>query len=372
MGDKRVVVLGVGLVRFSRYPDKSAEDLGREAALAALQDAGIDFKDVEAGFHGRVERAVGAGMRTFGELGQHGIPVTNVELACASSSRGALLAADLIRGGVYDVCMVIGVEKMGRGMLGGGSEAGYQTQMGMFLLPGLYAMMAQRHMHLYGTKREHFAQVSVKAHRNGVLNPNAQYQKELTLEEVLSSRMIADPITLYQCCPTTDGGSAVILCSERYARQHTTKPVYLTAWAAGTPIYVSGESALAEGPTRVLADKVYQDSGLGPEDVGVVQLHDAFSPGEVLGVEELGLCRPGEGGPFVWEGNTEINGKKPVNTDGGLLSRGHPMGATGGAMIAEITRQLRGEAGPRQVKEARVGLLHNAGIGGINVMAFQV
>jgi len=353
MSDNRVVVLGVGLVRFSRYPDKSAEDLGREAALAALEDAGIDFKDVEG--------AVGAGMRTFGELGQHGIPVTNVELACASSSRGALLGADLIRGGIYDVCMVIGVEKMGRGMLGGGGEAGYQTQMGMFLLPGLYAMMAQRHMHLYGTKREHFAQVSVKAHRNGVLNPNAQYQKELTLEEVLNSRLIADPITLYQCCPTTDGASAVILCSERYARQHTTRPVYLTAWAAGTPMYVPGESALAEGPTKVLADKVYDASGLGPEDVDVV-----------LGVEELGFCRPGEGGPFVWEGNTEISGKKPVNTDGGLLSRGHPMGATGGAMITEITRQLRGEAGPRQVKDARVGLLHNAGIGGINVMAFQV
>jgi acetyl-CoA acetyltransferase len=373
MSDKQAVVLGVGLLRFGRYPDMSAEDLGREAGLVALKDAGIDFKDVEAGFYGRVQGVVGAGMRTFGELGQYGIPVTNVELACASSSRGALLAADLIRGGLYDVCMIIGVEKMARGMLGGGgAAAGYQVQMGMFLLPGLYAMMAQRHMHLYGTKKEHFAQVSVKAHRNGVLNPNAQYQKELTLEEVLGSRIIADPITLYQCCPTTDGASAVILCSEKYARQHTTKPVYLTAWAGGTPMYVSGESALAEGPTKVLADKVYKASGLGPQDVDVVQLHDAFSPGEVLGVEELGFCHPGEGGPFVWEGNTEINGKKPVNTDGGLLSRGHPMGATGGAMITEITRQLRGEAGPRQVKEAKVGLLHNAGIGGINVMAFQV
>lgn len=379
MGDNRVVVLGVGLVRFGRYPDKSAEDLGREAGLAALEDAGIDFKDVEAGFHGRVQSVVNAGTSTFGQLGQHGIPVTNVELACASSSRGALLAADLIRGGIYDVCMVIGVEKMARGMLGGGGGGGgagpgliYQVQMGMFLLPGLYAMMAQRHMHLYGTKKEHFAQVSVKAHRNGVLNPYAQYQKELTLEEVLNSRMIADPITLYQCCPTTDGASAVILCSEKYARRHTTKPVYLTAWAGGTPMFVSGEAELSEGPNTVLARKVYEISGLTPEDVDVVQLHDAFSPGEVVGVEELGFCKPGEGGPFVWEGNTEISGKKPVNTDGGLLSRGHPMGATGGAMITEITRQLRGQAGPRQVKNAKVGLLHNAGLGGVNVMAFQV
>ena len=379
MNDKRAVVLGVGLVRFGRYPDKSAEDLGREAGLAALQDAGIDFKEVQAGFHGRVQSVVNAGTSTFGQLGQYGIPVTNVELACASSSRGALLAADLIRGGLYDVCMIIGVEKMARGMLGGGGGGGgasaamiYQVQMGMFLLPGLYAMMAQRHMHLYGTKREHFAQVSVKSHRNGVLNPNAQYQKELTLDEILSSRMIADPITLYQCCPTTDGASAVILCSEEYARRHTTKPVYLTAWAGGTPMFVSGEAELSEGPNTVLARKVYESSGLKPEDVDVVQLHDAFSPGEVLGVEELGFCKRGEGGPFVWEGNTEITGKKPVNTDGGLLSRGHPMGATGGAMITEITRQLRGQAGPRQVKDPKVGLLHNAGLGGVNVMAFQV
>jgi benzoylsuccinyl-CoA thiolase BbsB subunit len=379
MSDNRVVVLGVGLIRFGRYPDKSAEDMGREAGLAALEDAGIDFKDVQAGFHARVQSMVAAGTNMFGQLGQHGIPVTNVELACASSSRGALLAADLVRGGLYDVCMVIGVEKMGRGMLGSGGGGGtgvaggsYPIQMGMFIMPGLYAMMAQRHMHLYGTKKEHFAQVSVKSHRNGVLNPNAQYQKELTLEEIMESRMIADPITLYQCCPTTDGASAVILCSEKYARQHTTKPVYLTAWAGGTPMYVSGEAELSEGPNAVLARKVYEASGLGPQDVDVVQLHDAFSPGEVLGVEELGFCQPGEGGPFVWEGQTEIGGKVPVNTDGGLLSRGHPMGATGGAMIAEITRQLRGEAGPRQVKDPSVGLLHNAGLGGVNVMAFQV
>ena len=373
MSDRnRVVVLGVGLHRFGRYPDMSAEDLGREAALVALKDAGIDFKDVEAGFYGRVDRVVGAGMRTFGELGQHGIPVTNVELACASSSRGVMLAADLIAGGVYDVVMVVGVEKMERGMLSATGEASYQTQMGMGLLPGLYAMMAQRHMHLYGTKAEHFGQVSVKAHRNGALNPYAQYQKEMTLEEVMGSRLIADPITLYQCCPTTDGGSAVVLCSETKARQYTTRPVFLAAWAGGTPMYTPGESQLSEGPTKFLARKVYESSGLTPEDVDVCQVHDAFTPGEILTIEELGFVAPGEGGPFVWEGGTEITGKKPVNTDGGLLSRGHPMGATGGAMITEVTRQLRGQAGPRQVKDAKVGLVHNAGIGGVNVLAFEV
>ena len=368
----RVVVLGVGLHRFGRFPDKTLEDLGREAALAALQDAGIDFKDVEAGFLGRVQMSVGLGQRIFGEIGQHGIPVTNVELACASSSRGAMLAADLVAGGAYDVVMVIGVEKMERGMLSASGEASYQTQMGMGLLPGLYAMMAQRHMHLYGTRPEHFAQVSVKAHRNGAFNPYAQYQKEMTLEEVMGSRLIADPITLYQCCPTSDGASAVVLCSEKKARQYTTRPVFLTAWAGGTPMYSAGESSLAEGPTKVLARKVYEVAGLTPADVDVCQVHDAFTPGEILTIEELGFVAPGEGGPFVWEGGTEITGKKPVNTDGGLLSRGHPMGATGGAMMAEITRQLRGQAGPRQVKDPKAGLLQNAGIGGVNVMAFEV
>lgn len=369
---ERVVVLGVGLHRFGRFPDKTVEDLTREASLAALEDAGIAFKEVEAGFAAKVtQTGIGLGQRVFGELGQHGIPVTNVEVACASSSRGILLAADLIAGGIYDCVMVIGVEKMERGMLTVSGPGSYNAQMGMGLLPGLYAMMAQRHMHLYGTKPEHFAQVSVKAHRNGCLNPYAQYQKEMTLEEVLSSRMIADPITLYQCCPTTDGASAVILASERKARQHTTRPVFLTAWAAGTPVYRPGEAALSEGPTEMLAKKVYERSGLTPDDVDVAQVHDAFTPGEILTIEELGFVPKGEGGPFVWEGGTEITGRKPVNTDGGLLSRGHPMGATGGAMVTEITRQLRGQAGPRQVANAKVGMVHNAGIGGVNVLAFQ-
>jgi acetyl-CoA acetyltransferase len=222
-------------------------------------------------------------------------------------------------------------------------------------------------MALYGSKPEHFAQVSVKSHRNGVLNPYAQYQVPLTLEEVMNSRMVADPITLYQCCPTSDGASAVILCSEETARRYTTKPIYLFASMGATPIYTPGEVNLSEGPTAWLAQKVYEKAGLGPDDVDVAQCHDAFTPGEVLTVEKLGFCKEGEGGVFVWEGNTEITGKKPMNTDGGLLSRGHPMGATGGAMITEIVRQLRGEAGPRQVANAKVGMIHNAGIGGIQI-----
>jgi len=367
----KVVVLGVGLHPFGRFPEKSVADLGRTAALEAMKDAGVDYKDIQAGYCGRVVASAGVGLSIFEELGSTGIPVTNVELACASSSRAAELAVNGIKAGVHDTCMIVGVEKMPRGMLplgfGAGGEVSFVGAMGLALLPGEYALQAQRHMALYGSKPEHFAQVSVKSHRNGVLNPYAQYQVPLTLEEVMNSRMVADPITLYQCCPTSDGGSAVILCSEETARRYTTKPIYLVASMGATPIYTPGEVNLSEGPTAWLAQKVYEKAGLGPDDVDVAQCHDAFTPGEVLTVEKLGFCKEGEGGVFVWEGNTEITGKKPMNTDGGLLSRGHPMGATGGAMITEIVRQLRGEAGPRQVANAKVGMIHNAGIGGIQI-----
>jgi acetyl-CoA acetyltransferase len=367
----RVVILGVGLHPFGRFPEKSMSDLGRTAALEAMKDAGVGYNDIQAGYCGRVVASTGVGLNIFEELGSTGIPVTNVELACASSSRAAEFAATAIKAGVHDMCMVVGVEKMPRGMLdlgqSGGGGMSFAGAMGLALLPGEYAMQARRHMALYGSKREHFAQVSVKAHKNGCLNPYAQYQVLLSLEEVMNSRMVADPITLYQCCPTSDGASAVVLCSEETARRYTTKPVYLTVSMGATPIYTPGEVELSEGPTAWLAQKVYEKAGLGPEDVDVAQCHDAFTPGEVLAVEKLGFCEEGEGGVFVWEGNTEITGKKPMNTDGGLLSRGHPMGATGGAMITEIVRQLRGQVGPRQVANAKVGMIHNAGVGGIQL-----
>lgn len=364
----RVVVLGVGLHRFGHLPDLSVDDLAREAGLAALDDAGITFADVQAGFFARVQNNAGVGTRCFGQLGMTGIPITNVELACASSSRGALLAADLISAGVYDCVMTIGVEKMERGLVGAAAGSGYSARMGLGVMPAVYALMARRHMHEYGTKVEHFAQSAVKAHQNGTLNPYAQYQKAVTLEEVLNSRVVADPVTLLMCCPTTDGASATILASEEFARRHTTKPVYVTGWAGGTPMYNRGEAEQSEGATTVLANRAYAQAGVGPKDVDVVQLHDAFSPGEIITIEELGLCPVGEGGPFVWEGHTALGGSVPVNTDGGLNSRGHPMGASGGAMLTELTRQLRGDAGPRQVTDAKVALLQNAGIGGMNVM----
>jgi acetyl-CoA acetyltransferase len=375
-GGRDVVVLGVGLHPFGRFPERMIDDLAREAALAALDDAGMTFREVEAGFLGRVGGTgppVGVGTRIFAELGQHGIPITNVELACGSSSRALMHAADMIRAGTAETAMVIGVEKMERGMLqvGGPGATNYASIMGLNVMPAAYAMRAQRHMAEFGTRPEHFAQVSVKSHKNAVHNPNAQYRIAITLEEVLGSRMVCDPITLYQCCPTSDGASAVVLASAAMAKKHTTAPVYLRSWAGGSPVYADGHEGLGEGPTSLVARRAYERAGIGPEDVRVTQLHDAFTPGEILTIEELGYVKHGEGGPFVWEGGTEITGRYPVNTDGGLLSRGHPMGATGGAMVTEIVRQLRGQAGRRQVEQAQTGLVQNAGIGGVNVLVLS-
>jgi benzoylsuccinyl-CoA thiolase BbsB subunit len=370
-----VYVRGIGLHPFGRFPERTLDDLAREAALAALDDAGIAFTDVQAGYLGRVGGSgppVGVGMRIFGELGQHGIPITNIEMACGSSSRAVMLAEDAIRAGRVDVAMVIGVEKMERGMLRvGGDTENYASILGLNVMPAAYAMMAQRHMAAYGTRPEHFAQVSVKSHRNAVQNPNAQYRIAITLEEVMASRMVCEPLTLYQCCPTSDGASAVILTSASFAKRHTTTPVRLRGSAGVSPVYERGHEPQGEGPTSLAAERAYARAGVGPADVSVTLVHDAFTPGEILTNEELGYVPRGEGGPFVFEGGTEITGRCPVNTDGGLLSRGHPMGATGGAMIAEVVRQLRGQAGARQVEGARVGLVQNAGIGGVNVLIFD-
>lgn len=375
MAEKEVVILGVGLTKFGRVTGRNPLDMARDAGLMALKDAGVDFRDIEAGFCAHCYQPIGAGMFAFGQLGMTGIPVTNVEVACTSQSRGVMLAAQEIAGDTYDMALVIGIEKMPRGLVpipGDLADMPYEFAMGLMPMPGTYAMTAQRHMHRYGTKPEHFGKAAEKSHRNSTLNPNATYQQAYTLEEIMNSRMIADPITLLMCSANADGATATVVCSKEKAKKYTSKPVLLVGWAAGTPVYEKGEPMLAEGPSEMLGKKVYKMSGLGPQDVDVAQVHDAFSPGEIFTVEELGFCPKGEGGPFTWEGNTEINGKIPVNTDGGLVSCGHPIGATGGRMIAELSWQLRGLAGQRQVKDPKVALMHNQGLGGTTMLMFKM
>ena len=367
---REVCIVGVGLHKFGRWPDKSVGAMGREAILAALDDAGAEFKDIEAGFSGRVQDVTGTGQFVFGEVGQTGILIDNVEKACASSATAVRIATWAIGAGLYDVCLCTGVEKMERGLLGrvtDESKAGYAQLMGMFIMPGVYAMRAMRHMSQYGSTPEMFAQVSVKNHKNGTVNPYAQYQTELTLEQVLNARMICDPITLYECSPTSDGASAAVVCAKEVAHRFRGKPITIAGWASGTPEYkpegVGGD--VAEGFIARLAKETYERAGVGPKDIAVCQVHDAFAPGEVFAVEELGFCPSGEGARYIWEGKADIGGEHPVNTDGGLESRGHPMGATGIAQLTEIVHQLRGTAGPRQVPgDPKVGLTHNVGIGG--------
>lgn len=373
-----VAVLGAGLHRFGRFPDKSLQDLGREAIKNALDDSGVPFPDIEVAYVGRVLAGMGAGLSVVSEMGQTGIPVINIEMACGSSTSAFREAYLAVAHGIYDTALVVGFEKMQRGMLQISEGTSFQSVMGLAVMPAAYALQAQKYMSDYGAKPEMFAQVSVKSHKAGALNPYAQYQKETTLEEVMASRMIADPITLLQCSPTTDGAAAVVICAADKAAKYSAKrQMTVAGWATGSGRYEKkeGEADAETGNSEVerLAAIAYARAGIGPSDVDVTQVHDAFSPGEIFMAEGLGLVPKGEGARAVWEGRTEIDGDIPINTDGGLISRGHPIGATGAAMVTEIFRQLTGQAGARQVKDgkAKVGLIHNAGIGGVNILVFK-
>lgn len=376
---EEVVVMGCGLHPFGRWPDKSVMELGRVAIKEALDDANVTFKDIQAAYTGRVYSGMGAGLNVVSELGQTGIPVINMEMACASSSTALVQAHHVVGAGVYDIALVVGFEKMERGLIKISDERSYGTLMGLSVMPASYALNTRRYMEDHNVSEEMLAQISVKSHRNGALNPYAQYQKEVTLEEVLASRYIAEPIHLLECSPTTDGASALVIARRSVAEQY--KPaaelVTLAGWAQGSGAYTAasddeGDGELNNDALRLLAHEAYERAGIGPQDVRVTQVHDAFAPGEVFSIESLDLVGVGEGARAVWEGRTEITGDIPVNTDGGLLSRGHPVGATGGAMVTEICRQLTGRADRRQVAgDPKVGLVQNSGIGGMNVLVLK-
>lgn len=376
---QNVYVLGGGLHPFGRFPDKPVEEIARVAIQNALDDSGVPFEDIEVAYCGHVYQGMGAGLRVVTQFGQTGIPIVNIELACASSSTAVRQAYWAISAGLFDVALVTGFEKMQRGLLNIVPPDSYDYKMGLSVLPSAYAMNAKAYMAKFEVSADAFAYVSVKSHRLGALNPNAQYQKEVTIEEVKASRMISDPITLLQCSPTSDGASALVLASEKAAKRYSTPDrwVKVSGWAAGTQKFVANTAAaavdeLGEGTVERLAHQAFKMAGITAADVGVTQVHDAFTPGEVLTIEELGYCAPGEGARMVLSGETDINGRFPVNTDGGLISRGHPVGATGAAQVVEIVRQLRGEAGPRQVPNSpKIGVQQNAGVGGVVVMVYE-
>ena len=360
-----VYVLGVGMIKFGRYPDKDIPQLGGEAALLALKDAGMSIKDIEMLVCGNLFQANAMnGQRILQQIGQTGIPVINVSNACATGSTAVREAYIGVASGMYDVTMAVGVEQMGKmGLLGGGARSGGESVEGVLgsgLMPAVFGQAGVEHMRKYGTTAEQFAKISVKNHKHSVHNPLSQYQVEVKLADVLNARMVAYPNTLYMCCPTGDGAAAAILVSADKMKQYTNKPVKVAASVLTSDPYTERDLTMPDVNTltRNAAKQAYEKAGISPKDLDLVELHDCFATAELLHYDNLGLCGEGEGGRMIDEGHTALGGDIPVNVSGGLLSKGHPLGATGVANIYELVTQLRGRAGARQVEGAKVGLAH--------------
>ncbi|HZO83183.1 MAG TPA: thiolase family protein [Candidatus Binataceae bacterium] len=376
---QNVYVLGTGMIKFGRYPEKSVPELGGEAAEIALKDAGISIKDVELFACGNLYQANAmVGQRILQQIGQTGIPVVNVSNACATGSTAFREAYLAIASGMYDVTLAVGVEQMGKqGLLGGGgggSDPAYATEgrLGSGLMPAVFGQAGVEHMRKYGTTIEHFAKISVKSHKHATRNPFSQYRNEVTLEDVLNSRMISYPNTLYMCCPTGDGAAAAILVSESKLKQLAAgrKRARVAASVLTSDPWTDRDLALPDVSTltRRASKKAYEMAGLGPKDVNLTELHDCFATAELVHYENLGLCGDGEAGKFIDSGggkHPDLGGYAPVNVSGGLLSKGHPLGATGVANICEIVWHLTGDprAKDRQVPNAKVGQAHVIGLG---------
>jgi acetyl-CoA acetyltransferase len=364
---KGVSVVGVGMIPFGKYPETNITDLGWPAVKAAIKDAGIDPRRLRAVYAGTARGGAMVGQRIMGRLGLAGLPIINVENACSSSSSAMAQGVMAVSSRAYDVVLVIGVEKLTK--FGGGTlpldEDDWEVRLGLSM-PALYAMRAQRYMHDYGVSLKDVAGVSVKNRKNGALNPDAQMRKEVSVEEVLASRMIADPFTLLQCCPTGDGAAAIILAPTAVAKQLRSDAIDVRASHLTSGRFMSGFRDMTSPEITVRgAREIFDEAGLGPEDIDVAEVHDAFSIAELIYYEAFGFCGRGEGAALLKSGATSIGGRIPINPSGGLLAKGHPVGATGAAQVVEIVRQLRGEAGRRQIEGAKVGMTHATG-GGIS------
>lgn len=362
---REVYVLGVGLHAFGRFGDKDVIEIGREAVINALNDASLPWEKVGAAYCGTVFAGPMAGNKVLARVGLTGIPIMNVENACASGGSALRAAYQAIAGDFCDVALAFGMEKMPRGFIPGNPNDWFAV-MGLAVNPQYFALKARWHMANFGTTEDQLVKVSVKNHRNGALNPFAMYRKEMTFDEIANSPMVNDPLRLLMLCAPNEGGAAVVLSTREIAKQHTTNLIKLAAAVLDSPLYGTVEvphisvSARVEAPTVTMtaASEAYEAAGIGPKDLDLVELQDTDSASEILYSEELGLCERGEGGKLLDEGATEINGRIPVNASGGLLSKGEPLGASALGQVVEVVWQLRGEAGARQVKDARVGLTH--------------
>jgi acetyl-CoA acetyltransferase len=360
------------MARFGQHPGRSIPDLGVEAVLAALADAGLDWPDMQAAWCGAVGLGMTVGTRVLGELGLTGAPITTVDNASASGSTAFREACLSVACGLYDAALAVGVGKAtgggGPSALPGRREILQMQAMGFLPPAGVFALRTRRRMHDYGATIVPYAQVSVKNHRHGALNPFAQFQKEVTLEEVLQSRLVCDPLTVLHCCPIGDGAAAAVISSLPRARRLGAKPLVRVGASAFRSEVFSSDGHPGPSITELTARQAYEEAGAGPEDIDLVQVHDAFTVEEIDYYESLGFCPRGEGERLVAEGATAIGGRIPFSTDGGLLARGHPIGPTGLAQVWETVLQLRGRAGLRQVEGATTGLCQMIGAGGVCVV----
>ena len=367
-----VYVVGIDMIKFMKAGTGPAvEQLGAQAALMALDDCGLKIQDMQALYCGNLGQADAmVGQRVLQQIGQTGIPVVNCANACATGATAFREAWMSIKAGVNDVVLAVGVEKMGAGLLGGGGgRKGIPREglLGSMTMPAVFAEAGQEHARKYGTTFEQFAKVSVKNHHHSTLNPKAMYQIETPLETVMGAEMIAYPNTKLMCSVNVDGSAAAVLCSEAKAKQLglMKRAVRVKASVMTSDPWQERDLVMPDVKTctRLAAKKAYETAGVGPEDIDLVELHDCFATAELLHYENLSLCKDGEAGRMIDSGATSIGGKIPVNLSGGLLSKGHPLGATGIANIYEISTHLRGEAGKRQVPNARLGLTHVIGLG---------
>lgn len=372
---RKVAVIGAGISKFGEHWDKSIRELIADAGIKAIESAGVSGKDIQAVYGGsmsagRFSNQEHVAALIADQMGLNPLPAVRVEAACASGGVAFRQAYISVASGLYDLVVVGGVEKMtdvsteaATSILGAASDYEWEVFHGA-TFPGIYAMMARRHMHEFGTTEEQMAQVAVKNHLNASMNPIAQYQNKITVEDVMNSSIVASPLKLLDCSPITDGAAAVIICSEDYAkRMNIPSPVWVLASAqASDTLALHDRKSLVEiNSTKVAAANAFKEARMEPKDINVAEVHDCFTIAEIIGIEDLGFFKKGEGAKATEEGETALNSKISVNTSGGLKACGHPVGATGVKQVAEIFYQLRNDAGKRQVSNANIGLAHNVG-----------
>lgn len=380
---REVAVVGIGLTEFGEKWDSSFRELCVEAGAKAIEDAGMDGDQIQEMFVGNMsggrfvlQEHIGALIADYSGLATNHIPSTRTEAACASGGLAFRQAVNTIASGSQDIVIAAGVEKMTdvsggetTDALAGAADREWEGMYGV-TFPGLYAMIAVDYMHKYGLTREQLAQVAVKNHYNGARNPIAQYRKEITVDAVMKSTLVADPLRLLDCSPVTDGAAAVILCSMEKAKEFTDCPIKVLASTQATDtISLHDRRDISTlDATVAAADRAFKMAKLEREDIDLVEVHDCFTIAELCAIEDMGFCKKGEAGKFTEEGETALGGKLPVNTSGGLKACGHPVGATGIKQVCEVVAQLRGEAGKRQIDGAEIGMTHNVGGTGATVV----